>query len=587
MANSSDPRGEARSELEEQLKNDNRDVADLWKEALKSYKGIVGLDLQRKFDNAKDMLDYGTVQMNNFHRFRHDEGKVDRLRTLFSSNLELVGKGASLTIAAASPSFPPAEAIGTALTYILQACKSVSADYDVIIVFFDDMNSFLSRITILESRLPKLGSYQNCLMEVFTSLLVMCGFAQKYIELGRFKKWIHNLFLGDDGELGEARSDMTRKIDRLQQATEFAILGNTDETLKMTAQLDENQRSHQEMLQEVGQAINIIHENTENIKDDMAKLLKLFGEQGSEKHLERPQGNKPPSANSIRNSLPVVGRDDHEYRVLKETLLPESCTWVFSEREWGKWLNMEDGTRPMLAITGHPGSGKSHLAASIHDKLEQMAREDETGNTAVAHFYFREQEETFSYFLCGIVTVVNQIAETNYVACEKISAQRNRDDIHFQRSSLWQGIAKHLLGAVFEKDAKLRLFIVFDGLDELRDWPNFKTFWSNFVVAERLKVSLVVTTRPERLEDLPESTRIMRIEMTKEKQRQDLKSLIWYYINSLGHLKRFSRYVQQRISDTVEESSPSEYIPPVTSPSRSDSDEFNQICFTRSTFSFG
>jgi hypothetical protein len=547
-----------KKELEEQLKNDNRDVADLWKEALKSYKGIVGFDLQRKFDNVQGMLDFGTDQMNNFHKFRHDKGKVDRLRTLFASNLDLVEQGANQIISAASPAFPPAAAIGTALTYLLQACRSVSADYDIVIVFFDDMNSFLTRITILETRLPKYKAYQNCLMEVFTSILTMCGFAHKYIELGRFKKWISNLFKGDDGELGGARSDMNKRLEHLRQATEFAILGNTEETLKMTAQLEENQRSHAEMLEEVGHALDTIHENTESIKDDVAKLLKLFGGQKNEKQLEKPQANKPPSANGIRHAMPVIGKDDHEYQVLKETLLPDSCSWVFSEPEWEEWLNMKDGTRPILAITAQPGTGKSHLAASVHDMLKQRAREDDTGHTCVAHFYFREQENSFAWFLCGIITLVNQIAETNNAACEKLNAQIARDDIDLN-ARLWQDIVKYLLGAVFEQDSKFHLFIVFDGLDELRDWASFKEFLSKFIVDEKLRISLAVTSRPERLNDLPEDTKLIRIEATKEKQRQDLMSLIWHQINSLNHLRRFSRYVQQRVAVKVEEASPSEH----------------------------
>lgn len=51
------------------------------------------------------------------------------------------------------------------------------------------MNAFLQRITILESRLPSYPAYRNCLMDVLTSLLGMCGFATKYIELGRFSKF--------------------------------------------------------------------------------------------------------------------------------------------------------------------------------------------------------------------------------------------------------------------------------------------------------------------------------------------------------------------------------------------------------------
>lgn len=61
-------------------------------------------------------------------------------------------------------------------------------------VFFEDMNSFLQRIVILETRLPTYNAYQNCLMEVFTSFLTMCGFAHKYIELGRFSKTKYLLY---------------------------------------------------------------------------------------------------------------------------------------------------------------------------------------------------------------------------------------------------------------------------------------------------------------------------------------------------------------------------------------------------------
>jgi hypothetical protein len=69
-----------------------------------------------------------------------------------------------------------------------QACQQVSADYDVVTTFLEDMSSFLQRITILETRLPSHPAYHSCLMDVFTSLLEMCGYATKYAELGRFSK---------------------------------------------------------------------------------------------------------------------------------------------------------------------------------------------------------------------------------------------------------------------------------------------------------------------------------------------------------------------------------------------------------------
>ncbi|KAI8198200.1 hypothetical protein KHU50_008900 [Colletotrichum sp. SAR 10_65] len=544
------------SDVENQLSTDDRDVKDLWQEALKGYQGIVGFSLERKFDNVQSMLDFGTEQMNKFHKFRHDKGKVDRLRTLLASNLDYVEKGANQIIEAASPAFPPAAAIGTALTYILQACRSVSADYDIVIVFFEDMNSFLQRISILESRLPQKKAYQNCLMEVFTSLLNMCGFAHKYIELGRFKKWITNLFQGEDSELGGARALMNKRLGHLQQATEFAILGNSEETLKMTTQLDENQRSHTQMLERFENTMDSINENTENIKNDVAKLLKLFGGQTEESQANsdlldsassvksvqdaQESGDKTLSARAIRYFIPGLGRNiEEESEALRETLLPDFCNWVFSEPSWNDWLAMKDGERPVLAITGQPGIGKSHLALALYDKLEERAREDETGHTCVVHFYFREEDDVFCSFLSCMVSIVIQIAETSNAACEKLKAQLARDDININ-NRLWQHLAKYLLKPLFEQNSKFNLFVVLDGLDELRDWNAFKGFLSI----------------PERLEDFPTDIRLLQIEATKDKQRRDFKVLIWHRINSLGCLKKFSRYVKQRVAVAVEESSP-------------------------------
>ena len=66
--------------LKQELDNDTRDVADLWNDALKSYKGIVGFDLQPRFNNVQSMIDFGGNEMANFHKFRHNEKKVCNLQ---------------------------------------------------------------------------------------------------------------------------------------------------------------------------------------------------------------------------------------------------------------------------------------------------------------------------------------------------------------------------------------------------------------------------------------------------------------------------------------------------------------------------
>ncbi|KAI8248777.1 hypothetical protein K4K56_010696 [Colletotrichum sp. SAR 10_98] len=254
----------------------NRDVADLWKDALKAYKGIVGFDLERKFENVEAMITQGIKEMQNFHKFRHDDKKVDKLRGLFSANLDYIEKGAQ--------------------------------------------------------------------------------------------------------QLGRARKKMDLRIRRLQEATELAILGNTEEIQKMTPELLKNQHSHTEM-----------HE--EQIKH--------------------------PSVKGIRKTLVNVEGEDHKYHMLQETTVPDTCAWLFREPEWKRWLNQQDPPDTVLAITGSPGTGKSHLVFSVYQaQRSEKAAKDASRRTCVAQFFFREQNESLSSFTNGVISVIDQVAEQIPELCE-------------------------------------------------------------------------------------------------------------------------------------------------------------------------
>lgn len=172
-----------------ELEADSRDITHLWNTAVKQYTDVTKITLVAPhFVDTASMINFGTEEMNKFHHFRHDGKKVDRLRRLFVKNIEYIEIGSTVLLNAASAAFPPAAAISTAMTFILSACRAVSTEYDVIINFFEDMNNFLDRVTIIEKRVPRQKAYQNALMDVFISLLQMCAIAHKFIEQKRFSK---------------------------------------------------------------------------------------------------------------------------------------------------------------------------------------------------------------------------------------------------------------------------------------------------------------------------------------------------------------------------------------------------------------
>jgi len=70
----------------------------------------------------------------------------------------------------------------------------VSADYDVIVSFFDEMKSLLERVSIIEKRLPNLKSYKTILGRVFGSFLEICGISTVYVKKKRFSTCHHYFY---------------------------------------------------------------------------------------------------------------------------------------------------------------------------------------------------------------------------------------------------------------------------------------------------------------------------------------------------------------------------------------------------------
>ncbi|KAK4182295.1 hypothetical protein QBC35DRAFT_347446, partial [Podospora australis] len=376
---------------------DRRDVEGIWVKAIHDYKGIMGFELTHKYDSVQDMIDAATSELNRFHTWRHNQGKVDRIRTLFAENLDYIEKGSRQLLKAAEVSFPPASAIGTALTYLLreskrtmgtQACRKQSADYNVIEAFFEDMQSFLERTIIIQSRVTPNQGWERCLMDVFTAFLVM-------IE-------IH--------ELSAARSKLITKLERPQDATSLAILGNTEDLSKMNRDLKGNQKLHKQRLGVQTGILKKIMASNIAISDGMHTLLKAMDDARNRVEIEgslNRAGNDigrggikkqtSISASLIRNALPNVDDGASEYQNAKEGLVNDPCCrWVFSHPAWGPWVQAKQTPRAPLAIMDPAGIGKTRLAVVIYDELVTSHGKDD--RTAVTHFYFRQHRPDLSVF---------------------------------------------------------------------------------------------------------------------------------------------------------------------------------------------
>lgn len=386
------------------------------------------------------------------------------------------------------------------------------------------------------------------------------------------------LFKGGDQELVDARGNMDTAMSNLHDATEKAILGNTVDLQKssgethallqqMEQELQANSEASMRAMEEQFSMLKEITEKQNTIYNDVKKLLEFEMDRRRNESVPKQSGtktsasSKPPTSSSVRNLLGYSTDPDKEYQSLHNSLIPETATWIFEEPEWKSWAEQgeEDDVSPILAVSGPRGTGKSHLAASIYDRLKRNA--DET--TCVTHFYFREDTKDLDEFYNAINWAAVQIAEHNATLCARINKETAREDLGWD-SDNWEDVWGYFIKPLFPKTSKYQLKIVLDGIDELPELVardellEFLKRVREVNTGENSNISVVCTLRDVRGLDhdlLPklESIGITSISVTKEKQEPDTKALIWSHLNSDSGLKRFDQYIKQRIATRVEE----------------------------------
>lgn len=72
---------------------DASDLAELWQKALDDFQGSTKLDLKAmRFKSMEEAMESADQQAKKFNKFRHNDGKVDKVRSALGDNLELIEK---------------------------------------------------------------------------------------------------------------------------------------------------------------------------------------------------------------------------------------------------------------------------------------------------------------------------------------------------------------------------------------------------------------------------------------------------------------------------------------------------------------
>lgn len=82
--------------------------------------------------------------------------------------------------------FPPASSVYTVVSYLITTATTVTDDFDQVENFFDKMEEFMTRLSILNDDLPKEAVLQEHLVKILGASITLCGISSKYVEEQHF-----------------------------------------------------------------------------------------------------------------------------------------------------------------------------------------------------------------------------------------------------------------------------------------------------------------------------------------------------------------------------------------------------------------
>lgn len=580
------------------LEEKQTDLALLWDDALDKYNGVAKVDIRALLSNKKSVSSIVMEQQHQleaFGAYRHDRRKLDKLRSFISSNADIIQGAAVQVASAASAAFPPSSAILTAFTCVMTASKHVSEDYDMIESFFDLMHSFISRLSLLENKIPAQAAFQKHLIQVFSSLLNLTGLARSYCLKGRFTKWAKALIEGKDPELQGAYSALHENLRRLESAVMLQTLRTTIEIKEEAMSANQGIKTLQAQSKEIQLSINIntaytektlsisadtnsdvkhlmqlgrgaaegnqeLLRRSENIAKTLEAMKKMQSEKGKTKERSLRSGATR-SANFER--LKAQLGCPAELRMLERLHDLEIATvdgifdWIENEESFS---DFSDGDSPFLRVIGTSGMGKSTLAFKMFRLLRDRHLHDPT--TCVASFYFDEEHGEMKsaanmFRWCAIKAAEK---DTNY--CGKALMELHQKNLSLEDDA----VCEKLITTMYGKGSDRRLILILDGIDENED-DEFAKLLKYFdeVKRQELNIQIVITSDTDKDLELS-SLEAKRIDLVKSKVVRDMQRLVWHRTRTQPRLQKLRVGLRKLIIRKVTKQADCEYTYPQAHP---------------------
>ena len=584
--------------------DEETDLGTLWEEALIKYYEECGTDLRTLPASRLNITHIKAEQEHQlllFSDYRHDKGKLDKLRSLVAQNSDIVIGVATHIANAASAAFPPSAAILTAFNYVMNASRAVSEDYDMIVSFFDVMNSFLERISMLESRMPGEWQFRRFLVNVFSAMMTLSAIARKCRLKGRLARWAKALVDGSDPKLKGAFDSLHMHLGRFESAAMLTTLKHTLESGKKLDFVGKDVKQIQDGVKQVQigveknqllsqqsyalglesksyakdaastshEILNVVTRQEEQGAEYTAGLYQVMKTLDKMSHIKGPQeklvdagSRKSIAMRTLEALLNYKLDDETDFMSIESHYIDGTYSWFRTQKAYN---DFEAGKVQLLWLSGPAGMGKSTLAYTIVKALQDEFIGDTT--TTVAHFFFSEDgnRRFVSEMLrsCALqVAIRNNSYREETVADVHIYEKRPRDRLknpalREDHAKLWE----LLFQTKFTKKSGRRLVLILDGLDEIDedDHKYIEMILKDVSSAGHMNIQVMFVSDPGSFSPGPE-TKMQVFEITKELILPDIRAIIVARLKSLSRMRKLSQQTKRKITTRLCKQADSEYI---------------------------
>ncbi|KAL8647887.1 MAG: hypothetical protein Q9226_006245, partial [Calogaya cf. arnoldii] len=399
-----------------------QDIRAMWDTAVATYeketeRELISTNAVRGITTVDDLVDLIEHQSNDFVSFRTRHAKLtSRLQNCLKpvTTLGGIAKGTL----ANTPYGPASSAIFGAVLHLIQAAQRVTEAFDWVEEALGQLQDFTDRLNLYK-QINMDATLEKKVTAILTCLLKVIGRCETLVTRGRFKQYLHVVFLVKDEKTKKMLDESNDPLDKEQRyvvAASYASQKTTEAGVKtLTKNTVETQKGV---------------ESTYHLIEDLRAREITKGEDTLvERSLE----------------LPAADRTIELYEEFRSKLVKGTGSWLQREPLFTTW------TQQKVPILWH--------LLRLYDK-----NHIETSGVSIAFFYIRENEQQLREPNTILKTLAWQIAENDPIfkkhAAEVCSSKRNIISV----GQTWANLFVAFYQSIANADRSA--ILVVDGLDE-------------------------------------------------------------------------------------------------------------------------